>query len=347
MNMKVNHLKAWLGWGWLMVAAAGTSCSPEPAAVKAESLAPASVKVQAVALKQQAVTEEAVGTVRPKLKAAVSAKISGRIESLPVVVGQAVKIGDLLAELDVREIKARLDQALAMREQAESDLKRLTKLLQQEVVSKSEFDAVKSRQQVAEATVREAETMLGYARVGAPFTGVVVRKWLDVGDLATPGRPLVELEDPVSLRFEADVPETLIGRVTPGGTNLIYFAASAEGLAGVVSELSPTVDPNSRTILVKFDLPAQAGVRSGQFGRVRIVVSEGMGLRVPAAAVVQRGQMELVFVEANRQAQLRLVKTGKRVGSEVELLSGVSAGERVVTEGAAGLVDGQPLQVQP
>ena len=88
------------------------------------------------------------------------------------------------------------------------------------------------------------------------------------------------------------------------------------------------------------------GLRAGQFGRAAMPVGETSALRAPASAVVQRGQMELVFVVVNGHAQLRIVKTGKRIGDEVELVSGVDAGERVVVEGAATLVDGQPVEMK-
>jgi hypothetical protein len=88
-------------------------------------------------------------------------------------------------------------------------------------------------------------------------------------------------------------------------------------------------------------------LRAGQFGRVEIPVSQTNVLRGPASAVIQRGQMELVFVVTDGHAQLRLVKTGKRFGNEIELLSGVSAGDEVVAEGAASLVDGQAVKTRP
>ena len=118
-------------------------------------------------------------------------------------------------------------------------------------------------------------------------------------------------------------------------------------LAGTVSEIAPSADPNSRTFLVKLDLPPTPGLRAGQFGRVAVPVGETSALRVPASAVLQRGEMELVFVVVNGHAQLRIVKTGERVGDEVELVSGVDAGEQVVTEGAANLMDGQPVTIKP
>jgi hypothetical protein len=95
---------------------------------------------------------------------------------------------------------------------------------------------------------------------------------------------------------------------------------------------------------VKLDLPTQPGLRAGQFGRVAMPVGETAALRVPVSALVQRGQLEIVFVVSHGQAQLRIVKTGKRIGNEVELVSGIEAGEKIVTEGAAGLLDGQPVK---
>jgi RND family efflux transporter MFP subunit len=311
------------------------------------ALPPAVVRVQTVESKKRVATEEVVGTVRAKLRSVIEAKVSGKIDKMLVVPGQTVKAGELLAQLDAREIQARLDQALAVRQQAESELKRFSTLLQQQTVTQAEFDNVQARYRVAQASVTEVETMLGYTKVLAPFDGVITRKHADVGDLATPGRPLLEMEDPRALRLEADVPEAVISRLALGDKLPVRIAALETELEGVVSEVSPAADPNSRTSLVKLDLPAKPGSRAGQFGRVAVPVGETTALRVPVAAVVVRGQMELLFVAVNQHAQLRLVKTGKRVGDEVELVSGVSAGDQIIVEGAAQLQDGQPLTIKP
>ena len=168
-----------------------------------------------------------------------------------------------------------------------------------------------------------------------------------MGDLALPGKTLLQMENPAALRLEADVPEALIGNVKLGDRLPVRLAAVAGELAGTVAEMSPAADPNSRTFLVKLDLPVASGLRTGQFGRVAVPVGEVNSIRVPASAVVQRGQMEMVFVVANSRAQLRLVKTGRRVGEEIEMVSGLDSGEKIVTDGAANLLDGQPLNPQP
>ena len=131
-----------------------------------------------------------------------------------------------------------------------------------------------------------------------------------------------------------------------GDKLVVRIAAVASEIQGTVAEISPTADANSRTYLVKLDLPGATGLRSGQFGRVSVPVGEASAIRVPAATVIQRGQMELVFVVANGHAQLRLVKTGSHVGDEIELASGLNSGEQVVTEGVSALTDGQPVIVK-
>lgn len=303
----------------------------------------ATVRLQTVERKSRPATEETVGTVRARLRAVIEAKISGRIDKLTVVPGQNVTSGELLAELDAREVRARRDQAAATLQQAEADLQRANTLMAQKILSQSEFDSIQSKYRVASAAATEAETMLAYATITAPFDGVITRKHADVGDLATPGKPLLEMEDSRDLRLEADVPEAVVGNLKLGDKLPVRISAVTNEIIGTISEISPAADPNSRTFLVKLDLPATAGLRAGQFGRAAMPVGETSALRVPASAVVQRGQMEFVFVASNSHAQMRIVKTGKRIGDEVEIVAGLDAGEKVITEGAGNLVDGQPV----
>ncbi len=310
------------------------------------ALPAATVRVQVIENKKRVATEEVVGTVRAKLRSVIEAKVSGKIEQMLVVPGQQVKAGESLAVIDAREVQARYDQAVALRQQADADLKRLTSLFEQKILSQAEFDGAQAKARVSVAAMTEAETLLSYTKVTAPFAGVITRKHADVGDLATPGKPLLDMEDSTALRLEADVPEAVVGKLTLGDKLPVRISALEAELEGVVSEIAPAADSASRTFLVKLDLATQTGLRAGQFGRVAMPVGETSALRVPVAAVVQRGQMEIIFVVSDNKAQLRLVKTGRRIGHEVELVSGVAAGEKIVTEGVAGLVDGQPVEVK-
>ena len=323
------------------------ACGREQITPANERLPAAEVRVAPVTNNSRVASEEVVGTVRPKLQAVIEAKVTGRIETLAVTPGQQVKAGAVLAQLDAREIQAKLDQARAVRDQATRELERARKLFEQKITSQAEFDAVEARASVASGAATEAETALGYSKIVAPFDGVVTRKLADVGDLAAPGKPIVEMEDPAALRFEAGVPEALIGGVHLGDKFPVRVSGLTSDLQGTVAEVAPVADAGSRTYLVKFDLPATESLRSGQFGRALVPTGNASSVWVPASALITRGQIEIVFVAVEGHAQLRLVRTGKRNANEVELLAGISVGENIVIEGAEHLRDGQPITVRP
>ena len=333
--------------GVLLLAALLLNGCGRPSAGVANDSPAISVRTQVVENKNRVATEEDIGTVRARLHAVIEAKVSGKIDQLLVVPGQPVTNGELLVTIDAREIQAQYDQALAVRQQAGSDLKRATDLFQQKILSSSEFDAAQSKFRVADAAATVAKTLLGYTKVTAPFAGVITRKDADVGDLAAPGKPLLEMEDPRHLRLEADVPEALVDKIELGDTLRIRVGALDTNFAGVVSEIAPSADTDSRTFVVKLDLPSVPGLRAGQFGRVAVPTGEVSALRVPTRAVIQRGQLEFLFVVADHHAQLRIIKTGARIGDEVEIVSGLDSGETVVTSGADQLSDGQRVAIKP
>lgn len=324
----------------------GCGKEKEPRRPAPPALEPIRVKTITISSKERQAYEIVVGTVRSKTRSVIEAKVSGKIETLLVVPGQSVKAGELLARLDAREIQAKLEQAKALYDQAASDLKRYTALLESGAVTQIEYDARVAQYKVAEASLKEAQTMLGYAEIIAPFDGVITRKIADVGDLAYPGKPILEIEDPRYLRFEANVPEALYNIIKLGNKYRISIPTMKEEIEGVVSEIAPVADPNTRTFLVKLDLPQHSGLRTGQFGRLRVPVSQSAALRVPSQAIVVRGQMEIAFVVETNLARMRLVKTGERVGNEIEVLSGIDPNEQVIIEPVLRLKDGQPVIVE-
>jgi RND family efflux transporter MFP subunit len=339
----IRHASVFVLGTFLLLA--GCHKPPEPSAAAKLPMAP--IRAKTIDTRKYQEKDEVAGTVRSKTRAVIEAKISGRIEKMLVVAGQEVATGELLAELDAKEIKARYDQAVTVRDQALLESKRYAALIKEKAVTQQEFESVESRYRVAESQASEAGTMLGYTKVTAPFAGVITRKLGDVGDLASPGRPLLEIEDPRALRLEADVPEGLLDRIQIGDKLLVNVASVTNLSEGVVSEIAPVADPNSRTFPVKLDLAPLPGLRAGQFGRVAIPVGTSESLFVPSSAVVMRGQLDLVFVVQTNKAVLRIVKTGKRSNNEVEVLSGLEAGETLTVEGAASLVNGQPVEVKP
>jgi RND family efflux transporter MFP subunit len=334
----------WPLWSAGIMLLAGCGQAPQGHPAARPELPAVPVSTRAVKNRTLPAFEEAVGTVKARLRATLEAKATGRITELPVVLGQRIKSGQLLVRLDAPEIKARLEQAEAGLQQAERDWKRVSTLAAQQAATRAEFDAAAARYLVAKGAVSEARALFGYVEILAPFDGVVTRKWADLGDLASPGKPLVDIEDPSRLQLEADVPEAIAGKVRPGARMAIRLSQGAVELSGTVVEIAPIAEPASRTFRVKLDLPNSPGLMSGQFARLAVPVSETTTMRVPAAAVVQRGQMRIVFAVENQHARLHLVKTGHRVDGETEILSGLDPGDVVVVDDPHRLVDGQPVQ---
>ena len=292
--------------------------------------------------------EEYMGTVAARSRADIEAKLQARVERIDVTLGSRVAKGDVLAQLDTREYRARVEQARAVNDQAALELARMEALLAQKAATQAEYDIIKSRRAVAEAALSEAETYLSYAAVTAPFAGTITRRQIDVGDLAVPGKPLFTLEEGGTLRFEVTLPESKLARVHEGDSLDVALPTSPEPIGGRVDELSPTSDPVSRTFLVKIALPETRGVHPGQFGRLLLPTLGDETLFIPYAALVKRGQLDLVYVVSpENRAVLRLVRVGRQFPGRLEILSGLRAGERVVTSDSRDLSDGDSVVVQP
>ena len=328
----------------VLVAGCGKHEEDEVSVAKAPEVA---VAVTEVAVQPLWDEEEVVGNVEAAQRAVLSAKVTGVIDSLRVAPGARVAHGEILATIDAREIRARLDSAVAAQDQAKKDFARIERLLQSGSSTRQEFDAATTRLRTADAALVEARTMLQYTEITAPFDGVVTRKIVEVGDLATPGKPLLEMENSSLLRFECQIPEALIDRVQMGAELPVAIDAAGVALTGKVSEIAPSASAGSRTFLVKLDLPPAEKLRAGQFGRVSVPVRERPAVLVAEGDVVRRGQIESVFVIEEGVARLRLVKTGRRHNGQVEIISGLSGGEKVASKDAHLLNDGAAVEVAP
>lgn len=323
------------------------SCSREHAAPERKpEPPPVRVAVATATRASRPVFEQVVGTVTARTKPVVSAKVGGTITLLGADVGDRVTVGQLLAEVEAREIQARLDQALPQLERARQDAARYRELLATNAVSKQQYDEALARVQTMEATVEEARTLLGYTKVYSPIEGIVRARRVDVGDLASTGRPLFELEGLEGFRFDASVPESLTGMIRRGDRAPIRIDALGFDVDGILAEITPTADPLSRTFLARYDLDTSASLVSGQFGRLMLRVGESDELTIPRAALVQRGQLEIVFVVEGDRAALRIVKAGRIEKQTVTVLSGLADGETVVSRGADLLQDDQRVEIE-
>lgn len=230
----------------------------------------------------------------------------------------------------------------------ESEAKYKTALAEADRAAQMHEGALSRRKQAqakveqARAEIVNAETQLTYTRIVSPVAGLVTAKSVDVGSFVSPGAPLMRVEDNRRYRVETGVEESLVARIGMGDEVAVQIDALAGApLAGRVSEIVPASDPGNRTFRVKLDLPANPALRSGLFARATFVIGRRLGLTVPPAALLERGQLTAVYVlDARDLAHLRLVKTGRRQGERVEILSGLNDHERVVADGVAQVREG-------
>jgi len=331
----------------LLLAAWGCKDRPESGSGRQAELPTARIKVITVAEQTGRSMNEVTGTVEAVQRATIAAKVTGTIEEMPVDLGSSVKNGALLLRIGAGEIKARVAQAEAQLEQARRNFEREKRLLAQEASTPETVKSLEDAYRVAEAGYNEARSMLGYMTITAPFGGVVAEKHVQVGDLAVPGQPLLVLENNRKLQVVAMVPEVLASGIGIGTKLPVRIAAAGIEQDGVVSEIAPSADPQSRTTTIKMQIHDGSALRPGQYVRVILPGKDVSSYLVPAAAVSAYGQMERLFVVRDGVAQLRLVRTGERQGEEVEILAGISAGEQVVVEGQDLLADGQPVKIVP
>jgi RND family efflux transporter MFP subunit len=319
---------------------------------------------------------EAVGTVRAAQTSDLSSQTMGTIVEIRVTEGDRVQHGQIVAAIDEAQSRAALDRATAAvsgaQQQlaaadselalAESTLKRYQTLYERKSVSPQEFDEVKTRRQSAsarrdmaqaeqsqaKAALAQARVALDYTRIRAPFDGVVTAKKADAGSLAVPGTPILTVEDVRRYRLEVTVNENDLRYVRIGQpVPVVIDALDNSELHGKINEIVPAADASTRSFLVKIDLPADKILRSGLFGRAEFSRGSRPSLLIPRTAVVERGQLQGVFVlDQNKVASLRYVTLGKASESAVEVLAGLQSGEVLVAKPGGLDLNGKRIEAE-
>lgn len=318
----------------------------------------------------------ATGTVHARETAAISAQVMGRIEQVLVRAGDSVRAGQTLVVVDGAALQAAAAQAqaavvAAQNQQAAAEsnaglaastLARYKQLQAEKSVSPQEMDEVTRRAQGAEAQLEAAKaqtaaareqaaaarTMLGYARIVAPFAGIVTSRTADPGTMAAPGMPLLQIDRSGPLQLQAGVDESAIATVRMGMKLPMTVDGVAQAMQGTVAEIVPAADPSSRSFLVKIDLPSSNLLHAGMYGSAGIPSGRHQAIVVPKSAVVARGSLECAFVlDSNGIAQLRYLTLGATHGDVVEVLSGMTAGERLVDTPEDRDFAGRRVEVRP
>lgn len=333
-------------WLLFVLTLSFAGCSGEALAPQI-ALVPPAIQVVTASVTKQPVMEVLGGTVRADRSVVLMARVGGTVQRIEAVPGQSVATGAVLVTLAAPELVARRDQAAAVAAQGVADLERVRQLIAVRAVTPAEFDAVSARAAASSAAALDADIQVGYTRIGVPFPGVIVRRLVELGDQVGPGRPLVEIVDPATLRLEVSVPESLMVAAGPGvrlGERLRVQINDHEELAPIV-EIAPVAEVQSHAVLVKLAI-AGTGIRPGAFGRVYLPRPGATILTTPASAVVQRGQLEGVFLVVDERVRWRLIRRGDAAEGRIGIRAGLIIGD-VVAVDPAGLRDGQAVTVRP
>jgi RND family efflux transporter MFP subunit len=268
----------------------------------------------------------------------------------------------------VPEADSAVEGAKANLDLAKVTFGRMQDLFQKMSISNQEFDEASAKLKAAQAAyqmaaarrlqlnsklaevdqeVRSTEVTRSYADVLAPFAGVVVSKSVDPGSLALPGAPLFTIEREGAYRLEASVEESRLAAIRIGQPVSVTLDSVDRTLDARVSEIVPAVDAASRAYTVKIDLPSVPAIRSGIFGRASFQLGSRAVLGIPAGAVTERGQLQSVLIADGGIARARLITTGQKVKGSIEVLSGLSVGEKVIFPIPSGLSDGASVEVRP
>jgi RND family efflux transporter MFP subunit len=315
------------------------------------------------------------GTLHARETAILSAQVMGRVQQVLVHEGDNVATGQTLVVLDDSTLRASVDQADAAvkaatsqqaaaqtnADLAASTLARYKQLQAQKSVSPQEMDEVTRRAEAAAAQVEAfrsqgsaakaqaagASAMLGYTRIRAPFAGVITSRTADPGTLAAPGVPLLQVDSAGALQFQTTVDESAIAAVHAGMKIPVRLDAMPSSIDGTVAQIVPAADPASHTFLVKINVPPSKQLRAGMYGAAEVSTGAGQAIVVPRSAVVVRGSLSCAYVlDADGIAQLRYVTLGREQDGVVEVLSGISVGEKLVDDPADRDLAGKRIETR-
>ena len=334
--MGVTSKNAVLGI-FLAVAGVYTAAAAEPLAT---------VPVQ---YREVAQTYTAEGVVEAVHQSTVSAQISGRVKQVLFDAGDTVKKGQIIVRIDEREAaqavagsQAQVVQAQAAMQNAKTNYERAKQLYAQKFISQAGLDKALAEYKIAlaqaaasQAGAGQSELVKGYTAVVAPYGGVVAARHVEVGEMVTPGKPLMTGFDPSQMRVVVNIPQYKLADLGVHPEATVEMPALKRWVKAASITVQPIADARTHTTQVRVYLPAnEAGVYPGMFVRAHFVVGKANKLLVPTSAVVRRSEVVGVYVVGDKGAiSLRQVRLGEETGQgEVEVLSGLNPGEKVAQD---------------
>jgi RND family efflux transporter MFP subunit len=300
-----------------------------------------SVDVRVSPLTEAASTLSFPAVASSDQEADLATRMSGAIRTLRVHVGDRVRTGDLLVELDEADLRARLAQVRAAEALAETSHQRLVNLVRDRAASQHELDQATAALEAARGQRQEVEAQLTYTTLRAPFDGIITRRMADPGDLTAPGRPILTLTGVGTLKFVADLPAQRSGSVRIGDPVMLRIDGVAAPIPGTIQRVVDAVGAQARTFRVEARATqAIPEVIPGTYARMEFPQTDAPTRWLPADALVRQGQLTGVFTVEDNRLRLRWIRTGQMRGDAVEFLSGPMGIEEVVRRPGAELRDG-------
>ena len=311
---------------------------------------------------------ETAGTIKARNVSVIASNVMGTITGILVKEGDRVSAGQILLTINDRDVSAKVTgaqagyreavRAMEMAEQNQSLASttnvRYRQLYKENAISQQLMDQVATQGNVAEldyqraqesvgraqASLSEAQAYYSFTQVVAPTAGVISVKKVDVGSMAVPGVPLLVLEDDSSYTLEADVDEIIAGKIVMGMTTDIRVDSLGTSIQGIITEVAPTIDPTVRKLHIKIDVKGD-GLKSGLYAQVKIPTNKKETIVVAKTAIVTKGQLTGVYVvDGKGLIVYRIVRIGKTYDNQIEILSGINVGEKVIVGGLEKVVDG-------
>lgn len=302
--------------------------------------------LESVTLQPEAVSQSIRldGVVEAVRQSTVAAQTAGTVTALYYDVDDTVKPGSVILEISDTEQQARLEQAqaaaraaLANFRDAEQRFKRIDEIYRKELASKAQYDQAQNQldgarasYRRARASLKEAEKQVSYTKVIAPYGGVVMQRFVELGEVVAPGTPLMSGVDLDNLRINIDLPQHYAGTVRQHQLADIILP---DGQAVPARDLTifPYADNRTHNFRVRVHLPEkQVGLYPGMMVKVSLPIATGKALRIPESALITRSELRAVYVlDDNNQPRLRQVRTGAHHGDRIEILSGLQTGDRI------------------
>ena len=304
------------------------------------------------------------GKIEASQNANLSTRLMGYVDKIYVKVGDKVTKGQLLLKLsnsDIQSQKAQAEAAIieatAAFTNAEKDYKRFSALFSQQSASQKELDDVTANYNMAKARLEAANqqknriiAQLAYTAITAPFSGVITGKFINKGDMAAPGKPLLGIENPSKFQVMAMVPESEINSIKKDSQVKVLLKSQNQHISGTLTEISSSAKNTGGQFLIKILLDkTNTKFMSGMFVSVQIPINNlsDSGILIPKSALIKKGELTGIYtVSQSNTALLRWVRTGKTYGNNIEILSGLSTDEPFIVSATSKLTNGAKLKIQ-